>query len=236
MFGLPGLSSYVWWQHAYVSRDLDTLNRGCVTAEVSSLMQLTNDASRHQFLAQMPKAKVSWLLCIGRLVSKTGNVMHFAHLVKQASVDLVSRPICLFGAYITKVYSSAMVSSNFYSLRPLFTSVLLSVQGTMNSCNILICLFLAVSLCHTHHSNNYSYHCRKWIQCKMDLFGLMTWFEENFNLCNGQLGVRTMTRFLLKFLSEFWDEFFSLSDGLCFYLEFNINLGSIAFQYGWWAQ
>ena len=30
-----------------------------VTAEVSSLTRLTNDASRHQFLAQMPKAKVS---------------------------------------------------------------------------------------------------------------------------------------------------------------------------------
>ena len=26
--------------------------------------------------------------------------MHFARLIKQASVDLVSRPICLFGAYI----------------------------------------------------------------------------------------------------------------------------------------
>ena len=25
--------------------------------------------------------------------------MHFAHLVKQASVDSVSQPICLFGAY-----------------------------------------------------------------------------------------------------------------------------------------
>ena len=42
--------------------------------------------SRHQFLVPMPKAKVSWLLCIGRLVSKTDNVMHFARLVEQASV------------------------------------------------------------------------------------------------------------------------------------------------------
>ena len=41
--------------------------------------------SRHQFLVQMPKAKVSWLLCIGRLVSKTDNVMHFARLLEQAS-------------------------------------------------------------------------------------------------------------------------------------------------------
>ena len=38
----------------------------------------------------MSKAKVSWLFGIGRLVSETDNVMHFACLVKQASVDLVS--------------------------------------------------------------------------------------------------------------------------------------------------
>ena len=44
----------------------------------------------------MSKAKVSWLLCIGRLVSKTDNVMHFACLVKQGSVDLVSD---LFGLW-----------------------------------------------------------------------------------------------------------------------------------------
>ena len=101
MIELPGWGSYGWWQHSYVSRDLDNLNRGCVTAEVSSLTRLTNDASRHQFLAQMLKAKVSWLLCIGRLVFKTDNVMHFARLVKQAGVDMVSRPICLYGAYMT---------------------------------------------------------------------------------------------------------------------------------------
>ena len=41
---LPSWGSYVWWQHSYVLKDLNTLNRGCVTAEVSSLMQLTNDA------------------------------------------------------------------------------------------------------------------------------------------------------------------------------------------------
>ena len=70
---------------------------GHVTAEWSSLTRLTNDASRHQFLVQMLKAKVSKVS--RRLVSKTDNVMHFARLVKQASVDLVSRPICLFGAY-----------------------------------------------------------------------------------------------------------------------------------------
>ena len=48
----------------------------------------------------MSKAKVSWILCIGRLVSKTDNVIHFARLVKQAGVDLVSWPICLYGAYM----------------------------------------------------------------------------------------------------------------------------------------
>ena len=50
----------------------------------------------HTSFRQMSKAEVSWLLCIGRMVSKTDNVMHFAHLVKQASVDLVSD---LFGLW-----------------------------------------------------------------------------------------------------------------------------------------
>ena len=38
----------------------------------------------------MSEAKVSWLLSNGKLVSKTDNVMHFARLVKQVCVDLVS--------------------------------------------------------------------------------------------------------------------------------------------------
>ena len=38
----------------------------------------------------MLQAKVSWLLCIERLISKADNVIHFACLVKQACVDLVS--------------------------------------------------------------------------------------------------------------------------------------------------
>ena len=42
---------------------------------------------------------MSWLLCIGRLVSKTDNVMHFARLVKQPSVDSVS-DWYVFGAYM----------------------------------------------------------------------------------------------------------------------------------------
>ena len=36
-----------------------------------------------------------WLLCIGRLVSKTDNVMHFARLVEQASATRFSQPIGL---------------------------------------------------------------------------------------------------------------------------------------------
>ena len=35
----------------------------------------------------MSVAKVSYILYIGRLVSKADNVMHLAHLVKQGSVD-----------------------------------------------------------------------------------------------------------------------------------------------------
>ena len=37
----------------------------------------------------MSEAKVSWLLCIGKLVSKADNVMHFAHFVNQVSIDHV---------------------------------------------------------------------------------------------------------------------------------------------------
>ena len=40
----------------------------------------------------------SWLLCLSRLVSKIDNVMHCAHLVKQASVDwMVTQPMSFFG-------------------------------------------------------------------------------------------------------------------------------------------
>ena len=46
----------------------------------------------------MSKAKVSWLLCIGRLVSKTDNVMHFARLVEQASATGFC-DLFVFGAY-----------------------------------------------------------------------------------------------------------------------------------------
>ena len=46
--------------------------------------------SAHQLLAQMPGATVSRLL-----------VMYFARLVKQTCVDLVSRPMSVYGAYST---------------------------------------------------------------------------------------------------------------------------------------
>ena len=37
----------------------------------------------------MSQAKISWFLFIGILVSKTDNVIHFAHLLRQVSVDYV---------------------------------------------------------------------------------------------------------------------------------------------------
>ena len=43
----------------------------------------------HQYLAEMPEAKLIRLLCLSTLVSKTENVMHLTHLVKQASTKAV---------------------------------------------------------------------------------------------------------------------------------------------------
>ena len=57
------------------------------------------------FLALSPNVSVSGIPPPTSLVSKTDNVMHFVHLVKQASVDLASRPICVFRAYITLQYN-----------------------------------------------------------------------------------------------------------------------------------
>ena len=37
----------------------------------------------------MSVAKISWFLCIGILVSKTDNDIHFAHLEKQVGVEYV---------------------------------------------------------------------------------------------------------------------------------------------------
>ena len=39
----------------------------------------------HQFQAEMPEAKVSWLLCLGSLVSKIDNAMHLLHLLGKIS-------------------------------------------------------------------------------------------------------------------------------------------------------
>ena len=52
-----------------------------------------------QDTSQMLEAKVSCLRCLGRLVSKIDNVMHFACLVKQGSVNSVSDRSD-FGAYM----------------------------------------------------------------------------------------------------------------------------------------
>ena len=71
---------------------------------------------RHHIKPEMSNTKVPWLLCIGRLVSKTDSVMSFAHLVKQASVDLVldlfvyyrlecELFVCSWGFQIYKTYS-----------------------------------------------------------------------------------------------------------------------------------
>ena len=42
-------------------------------------------------LSRMPKVKVSWLLCHGRLVFKIDNIIHCARLVKPISVDCTER-------------------------------------------------------------------------------------------------------------------------------------------------
>ena len=56
----------------------------------SSHMRLANDASRHQFLVQMVEARVSWLLCLCRLMYKIDIIiMHFAHLEKQADIIIM---------------------------------------------------------------------------------------------------------------------------------------------------
>ena len=71
----------------------------------------------------MSKAKVSWLLCIGRLVSKTDNVMHFACLVEQASATGFLRPICL-----SQTWSITDLVATYLSmeLTPMFSMMSLS--------------------------------------------------------------------------------------------------------------
>ena len=57
--------------------------------------------SRHQFLAEMPEAKVSWLLCIGRLVfqTQTGHAsLHRWRLLMHVLTNwsMRSTPECMF--------------------------------------------------------------------------------------------------------------------------------------------
>ena len=66
--------------HHNVSRNLNSTIR----CHMTTVRQAPHGVNPwHQLLVQMPKDKVSWLLCIGRLVSNTDNVKHFAHLVKK---------------------------------------------------------------------------------------------------------------------------------------------------------
>ena len=71
-----------------------------------ALTQLTNDVIvicilllDTSFRQKCLRTFESWLLCIGRLISKTDNIMHFACLVKPAGVDLVSWLTYLFGGH-----------------------------------------------------------------------------------------------------------------------------------------
>ena len=78
----------------------------------------------------MSKAKVSWLLCIGRLVSKTDNVLHFARLVKQACVDLVSDLFVYYRfGYEPFVCSLGLQTGNYFQQNDL---TLGQVSGLIN--------------------------------------------------------------------------------------------------------
>ena len=74
-----------WWGHSYQCRTADLSHKANVCFALHT-----------NFRQKCLKLRVSWFLCIGRLVSKTDNVMHFTCLVKQASVDLVSDPFGLW--------------------------------------------------------------------------------------------------------------------------------------------
>ena len=111
----------------------------------------------------MAKAKVSWLLRIGRLVSKTDNVMHFARLVKQACVDLVSdlfvyyrlgcEPfVCSWGLHnlvLKKFLHSSIDSflSTFNINDFIWNFVLQSNFWFYNLDEIEVCLLLNSSIC-----------------------------------------------------------------------------------------
>ena len=78
----------------YVSQELNSPLRCHVTTELKPLAVMFQWCYCTPVLVQILKAEVSRLLCFGRLVSKIDNVMHFASLVKQASVDwMVSWPV-----------------------------------------------------------------------------------------------------------------------------------------------
>ena len=101
---LPGWGSYVWWQHAYVLRDLDTLNRGCVTAEVSSLMRLANDAFR---LIQDTSFRLKCLRLRCHDFSALADSLQNRHSTLHAQASVILRQCLLrlgylfvYGAYI----------------------------------------------------------------------------------------------------------------------------------------
>ena len=63
------------------------------------------------------------LLCIGRLVFKTDNIMHLAHLVKQVSVDYVFITKIIFTMHSISVYQNLVKS--LPNLRQIFNKNLI---------------------------------------------------------------------------------------------------------------
>ena len=76
---------------------------------------------KHQFEAEMSETKVSWLLYIGRLVSKTDS---FAHLVKQVSVDYVSMRNILLSKESFMVPQNVMVEKTLINIHHAFNIIL----------------------------------------------------------------------------------------------------------------
>ena len=60
---------------------------------------MTADLKAARDHTKILEAKVTDLLCLGRLVSKIDNVVYLSCLVKQTSVDRVSRPMSVFGGH-----------------------------------------------------------------------------------------------------------------------------------------
>ena len=63
--------------------------------------------------------------------------MHFARLVKQACVDLVSQPICLFGAYISvgPPYKVRYAHKRLYMVLPKYSKI--QVLPGITSCRLM---------------------------------------------------------------------------------------------------